>query len=130
MDEIKGLCQRATEYLESAQLLINFKDFNSAVSRSYYAMFYMTQACLLSQNISVSTHKGNATKFFEIFVKTGIFPTTFSRDLSNAMDKRSRGDYEIFTLIDLDLAQNQLDTARNFCATLKNYLLENEFLNN
>jgi uncharacterized protein (UPF0332 family) len=41
MEEINILCKRADTYLHSAQMLINEQDFNSAVSRTYYAMFYM-----------------------------------------------------------------------------------------
>lgn len=48
MEEINALCHRAETYLHSAQVLIHEKDFDSTASRSYYAMFYMTQACLLS----------------------------------------------------------------------------------
>jgi uncharacterized protein (UPF0332 family) len=45
MEEINLLCKRADTYLHSAQVLITDGDFNSAVSRTYYAMFYMTQVC-------------------------------------------------------------------------------------
>ena len=81
MEEIKELCKRAAMYLHSAQTLIDDGDFNSAVSRTYYAMFYMTQACLFSQNITTSSHTGNSQKFSEIFVKTGIFPKEYGRYL-------------------------------------------------
>lgn len=127
MEEINLLCKRADKYLHSARLLIDDEDFDSAVSRTYYAMFYMTQACLFSQNITVATHKGNASKFNELFVKTGIFPKQFSQYLTSAMDKRSKGDYDIFSVIDFDLAQDLLQTAHVFKAALQGYLEENGF---
>jgi uncharacterized protein (UPF0332 family) len=82
MDEIKALCKRAETYLHSAQTLIAEKDFDSAVSRTYYSMFYMTQACLLSQGVTVSSHNGTNQKFSELFVKTGIFPKEYGKYLS------------------------------------------------
>jgi uncharacterized protein (UPF0332 family) len=40
MKEIISLIERANKYLNSAELLIKEGDFESSVSRSYYAMFY------------------------------------------------------------------------------------------
>jgi len=85
MEEIEGLSKCAAIYLHSAKTLIAEGDYNSAVSRIYYAMFYMTQACLFSQNIVAST-------------------------------------------IDLDLSQDMLKIAHNFCQTINGYLHENGFL--
>lgn len=127
MEEIKGLCKRAETYLHSAQVLINEEDFNSAVSRTYYAMFYMTQACLFSQNITTSSHTGNSQKFSEKFIKTGVFPKEYGRYLAYAMEKRSKSDYETFSIIDLEIAQDLLQTAHVFKATLQGYLEENGF---
>ncbi len=127
-DEIKGLCRKAETFLRSTQLLIEANDFDSAVSRAYYAMFYMTQACLLSQNVRNDTHAGNAQKFGELFIKTEIFPRAFGRYLSYAMEKRSRGDYDIFLEINLDVAQDLLQTAVLFKDSLKEYLEKNGYL--
>jgi hypothetical protein len=74
-----------------------------------------------------TTHKGNASKFNELFVKTGIFPKQFSQYLTSAMDKRSKGDYDIFSVIDFDLAKDLLQTAHVFKAALQGYLEENGF---
>jgi uncharacterized protein (UPF0332 family) len=48
-NEIKGYARKAEAFLRSTQLLIEANDFDLAVFRAYYAMFYMTQACLLSK---------------------------------------------------------------------------------
>ena len=42
-------------------------------SRVYYAMFYSVEALLLTEGISVSSHKGVISVFGERFIKTGIF---------------------------------------------------------
>jgi uncharacterized protein (UPF0332 family) len=39
MKEIESLIQRATKYLQSAEMLLKEQDYESSVSRTYYAMF-------------------------------------------------------------------------------------------
>jgi len=73
MKEIKSLIERAKKYLKSAELLLKEGDYESSVSRTYYAMFHSAQAMLLTKNLSFSTHKGVISAFGEYFIKTGIF---------------------------------------------------------
>ena len=124
---IKGLCVRTTTYMHSAQMLIKEQDYNSAVSRIYYAMFYRVQAILLTQNVAASTHTGTAQKFGELFIKTGIFPKEFSRHLGYAMERRSKGDYEVFSPIDAETAIDLFQTASLFNQELLGYLIANGF---
>jgi len=42
MKEIKSLIERAEKYLRSAEILLEEGDYESSVSRTYYAMFYST----------------------------------------------------------------------------------------
>lgn len=124
---IKELCIRTTTYMHSAQVLIKEQDYNSAVSRIYYAMFYRVQAILLTQNASASTHTGTAQKFGELFIKNGVFPKEFSRHLGYAMERRSKGDYEVFSPIDAETATDLFQTATTFNQTLLEYLVQNGF---
>lgn len=128
MEEIKALCGRADIYLRTADILISEQDFPSSVSRTYYAMFYMTQATLLTVNIAVSSHSGNSQKFSELFIKTGIFPKEYGRYLAYAMEKRSKGDYEVFTTIDKEVAIDLLNIGISFVNALKSYLQSTGFL--
>jgi uncharacterized protein (UPF0332 family) len=63
MKEVRSLFERAEKYLHSAEVLIREKDYESAVSRVYYAMFYMVEAGLLTKNITFSSHKGAISAF-------------------------------------------------------------------
>lgn len=47
-EDIRALLEKAERYLRSAKLLENAGDYDSAASRSYYAMFYGAEALLLS----------------------------------------------------------------------------------
>ena len=94
MKEIKSLIERAERYLKSAKILLEEEDYESTVSRTYYAMFYSAQAMLLTKNLSFSSHKGAISAFGEHFVKTDIFPKEMGREFNRAFEKRQIGDYE------------------------------------
>ena len=54
MTEVNALIDKAKRYIKSAKLLIEDGDFESAVSRTYYAMFYCAEAALLTKELSFS----------------------------------------------------------------------------
>ena len=68
-------------------------DYDSCVSRCYYAMFFMAEAALFTKNLSASSHKGVISLFGEHFIKTGIFDRDLGKALNDAYDKRLIGDY-------------------------------------
>lgn len=57
MKEVESLVKRAKRYIKSAQLLLKEGDYESSVSRTYYAMFFSAQAILLTRNLSFSSYK-------------------------------------------------------------------------
>ena len=83
MKEAMALIKRAERYLKSAEILLKDEDYESSVSRTYYAMFYSAQAALLTKKLSFSSHKGVISAFGEHFVKTGVFPKEFGRELNS-----------------------------------------------
>ena len=88
MNEATALIAKAQRYLRSAELLLQDGDYESSVSRSYYAMFYCAQATLLTKGRTFSSHRGVISAFGEQFIKTGIFPKEFGRELNKAFEKR------------------------------------------
>ena len=58
MNELAKFLLLSNDDLETAQLLCDCGRYRSAISRAYYAMFYMTQYLLLSEGLDTSTHKG------------------------------------------------------------------------
>lgn len=93
MKEIKSLIERAEKYLKSAEILLREGDYESSVSRTYYAMLYSAQAVLLTKGLSFSSHKGVISAFGQHFVKTGILAKELGRELNRAFEKRQIGDY-------------------------------------
>lgn len=122
MTETTALIQKAQRYLKSAQLLLEDKDYESSVSRTYYAMFYVAQAVLLTKNLSFSSHKGVISAFGEHFVKTGTFPKEMGRELNRAFEKRQIGDYEYTFVVSNEDAEQILQSGKEFVNTIACWL--------
>ena len=124
MNEIKSLLSRSERYMKSARLLIKDGDYESAVSRVYYAMFYCVEAVLLSKRLSFSSHKAVISTFGEHFVKTGIFPKDMSKAITLAFEKRQFGDYEFTFVIAKEEAEEIIRQGQNFITAIAKYLRE------
>ena len=122
MNESASLLIRARKYLDSAELLLNAGDFESSVSRSYYAMYFMLQSALLHEGVSASTHKGTISRFGDRFVKSGVFPKSVARSIAVAFEKRQLGDYESALVIERDEAEGVLASARETVTLIANWL--------
>jgi uncharacterized protein (UPF0332 family) len=122
MKEIVALIGKAERFVKSARMLIDEADYESSVSRAYYAMFFMAEAVLLTKNLSFSSHKGVISGFGEHFIKSGILRKELGKELSLAFQKRQIGDYEINSDISAEDAREVLSKANEFVAALKSYL--------
>jgi uncharacterized protein (UPF0332 family) len=95
MPEQGVLLSKAHDSVRAAKLLSDAGLYDFAVSRSYYAMFYVAEAFLLGIGLSFSRHAGVIAAFGERFAKTGVVPVEFHRYLIEGQDKRNVGDYQI-----------------------------------
>ena len=128
MREAASLIERAKKYLESSKMLLVNGDYESSVSRAYYAMFYSAEAVLLTKSLSFSSHRGVISAFGEYLVKTDIFPRTMGRELNRAFEKRQLGDYEYTFVISEDEAREILEQSKHFVERVIQYLEESEFI--
>ncbi len=58
MNADNGLLRKAQKYTTSSRILCDSGDYDSAVSRLYYAAFYLAEALLEVLGLSFSSHKG------------------------------------------------------------------------
>lgn len=58
MTEIRHFIAKAEKFLTTAEHAFRLGDYDSCASRTYYAMFYMAQAVLMTKNVTGSSHKG------------------------------------------------------------------------
>ncbi len=128
MKEVESLVKRARRYLKSAVLLLQEGDYESSVSRTYYAMFFSTQAILLTKNLSFSSHKGVISSFGEHFIKTDILPKELGRELNRAFEKRQIGDYEYTFVVSKDEAEEILKSGKKFVKIISEYLKKEKIL--
>ena len=122
MTETGALIQKAKRYIKSAKLLLEDGDFESTVSRVYYAMFYCAEAVLLTKNLSFSSHKGVISAFGEHFIKTGVFSREMGRELNRAFEKRQLSDYEYTFVITAEEAEQILKSGGEFVDNISRWL--------
>ena len=79
--EQSALLSKAYDSVRAAKLLSDARLYDFAVSRAYYAMFYVAEAFLLGIGLSFSRHAGVIAAFGERFAKTGIVPVELHRYL-------------------------------------------------
>jgi uncharacterized protein (UPF0332 family) len=91
--EQPALLKKAKRYLESARLLLGAGDYDSAVSRIYYAAFYSAEVLLDACGQSYSSHRGVISAYGQEFARSGILDPRFHRLLIKAFEKRQQADY-------------------------------------
>jgi len=96
-EEIKGMLSKAHRYLKSAEVLRVQQDFDSAISRLYYAMFYGAEVLLLARGQTFSSHRAVVSAFAQQFVKPGLLSKEMHQWLREAFEKRQISDYEFMT---------------------------------
>lgn len=127
-EDIKFFVEKARKFIESSKVLIEINDYDSVVSRTYYAMFLITEALLLTKNLAPKSHSGLISLFGEHFVKTNIFSKEMGRQLNRAYDKRLIGDYGTSIIINKNEAQGLLDVGQDFVEKIAEYLEKNKNL--
>jgi len=112
--EQAALLQKAQSSIQAAKLLMREAFYDFAVSRAYYAMFYVTEAILLENELSFSKHSAVIAAFGQHYVKTGRAPSHFHRYLIDAQDSRLIGDYDPTPSLSNQKASQQIEHAEQF----------------
>jgi len=121
-EEIEALLKKALDSIKGARLLFDYDLYGFAVSRAYYAMFYLVSAVLLTKDMNFSKHQAVVAAFGQHFVKTGIFKHKFHQYLVEAFEQRQIGDYEPMEEITKETAQKSIDRAEEFLVAVRVYL--------
>lgn len=125
--EISNLqLDRAQQILKSIPLLIDIKDYYSAVNRAYYAAFHAIKALEALDNYDSKKHSGLMSNFRSKYIKTGVFDVKYSEILKGLSEYRQDSDYDIFADITLNIAQQQYENAKDFIGAISSYLKNRE----
>lgn len=109
-----ALVAKAEESVRAAELLARDGYHGFAVSRAYYAMFYVAEALLLEHGLTFTSHAGVISAFGQHFSKTEKIPYEFHRYLLAAQDARTEGDYDIRPKLTADDAALAIGRAHEF----------------
>ncbi|MCS7151007.1 MAG: HEPN domain-containing protein [Endomicrobia bacterium] len=120
--DIEGYLKKAEDSIRSAELNLLNELYDFSVSRSYYAMFYIAEALLLSKKLSYSSHSAVISFFNKEFVKTKIFDKKYFDYLTKAFELRQNSDYEPQPVATREQAQDILQKAKEFLKAAKKYL--------
>ena len=110
----QALLKKAKSSLDGARLLNDQKLYDFAVSRAYYAMFYIAEAFLLGEGLTFSKHSGVIAAFGQRFAKTGRVPQEFHRYLIEGEAPRNVGDYDTGPGLSEKDAAEQIRRAEEF----------------
>jgi uncharacterized protein (UPF0332 family) len=114
MPEQLALLQKAKDSLQAAQLLADQGFYDFAVSRAYYAMFYVAEAFLLGEGVTFSKHSAVIAAFGQRFARTGRVPSDFHRYLIEGQSGRNIGDYDFGAGLSAANADEQIARAQRF----------------
>lgn len=92
--------ERAHETLREVDYLIKGEFYNAAVSRLYYACYYMVVALLVANRLETLTHSGVKTVFSLHFVRTNLIDRDLSKVFFRLFDLRHNNDYEDYCFCD------------------------------
>jgi len=91
--EIQQLLNYADESHSAAKVLMDRGFTGFAAAQSYYTMFYLTEALLLSKGLHYSSHSAVIAAFGKEFAKTGLLDPKFHRYLIDTEERREDGHY-------------------------------------
>jgi uncharacterized protein (UPF0332 family) len=118
----RALMRKGKRALKVARLALNAGDNDSAVSRSYYAMFDIARAALLRAGVTEDklprTHSGVIEAFHSHAVRSGQIDRQLAAQLSRTESLRIKADYT-GTEIELSEAKEVVQNAELFVQTVE-----------
>jgi len=112
--DILALIKKAEESLGVARELHKGRHYDFAASRSYYAMFYISEAALLDKGKTFSSHRSVHNGFYHEFVETGIVDKNHHQSFVRGFQLRQAGDYGGFASVSENQSEDILKRASSF----------------
>jgi uncharacterized protein (UPF0332 family) len=118
----RQLLDKAIDFIEGAELLLEHGKMDIAAGRAYYALFYIAEALLNERGLQFSTHGDVIGAYGKEFSKTKLLDQKFHRWLIEGQDTRLLGDYHVNTKIEMDIVADMINQAREFLQAAQLYL--------
>lgn len=120
--EQQALLDKAQRSMDAAKSLVEQGFYDFAVSRAYYAMFYVAQALLDREGLSFSSHAAVISAFGQYLARSGKVPTEYHRQLIDAQAQRTRADYDPQPNLSRQDAELLINQAQAFLTTAQTNL--------
>lgn len=114
--------EKSDQALMEATLMAQNEFYDSAVTRLYYACFYVTLGLLIDNQITTSSHRGVKAMLSLHFVKKNLLETKHIRTYSELLNGRKLSDYEDFFYQDKESYEEYLKKAKEFIETIKSLI--------
>ncbi|HEV8342987.1 MAG TPA: HEPN domain-containing protein [Candidatus Binatia bacterium] len=121
---VQVLLEKSRKSLAAAAALAREGFTEAAVSRAYYAAFYLAQAALATQDISRSKHSGVIAAFGQHLTKKGPLPEALHKTFLKLYESRVNSDYSTEAAPSSDETKEALEAAREFAKSVEIYLQE------
>ncbi len=99
---------KAEKSIEAARREIAAEDYDFAINRLYYALFYGVMAALLERGLSFKKHSGVRSAFHREFIKKEILNKSQGKLYDRLFEDRQEGDYTALVEFDKDYVEKQL----------------------
>ena len=111
--------------LREASLLAENGFYDNAVTRLYYACFYMASALLIKNEIQTGSHKAVKTMLSLKFVKNGELDSKHIKTYTDLLNGRQLSDYEDFYRQDEESYTFYAIRPNEFIDSIKNLIYRN-----
>ena len=119
--EIQELLDYAGESHAAAKVLIDKGFMGFSAAQSYYTMFYLAQALLLSKGLKFSSHSAVIAAYGKEFSKTNVLDPKFHRYIIETEERREEGHYGAGRNVSDEDALESFQWAGEFMQAVKEY---------
>ena len=120
--ETRRLVEKGERSLAAANRMLQDGDCDFAVSRAYYAMFYLAEAALLSRGMTFFSHSAVISAFGRELVKAGHISKTLREALHEGFTERTVGDYDVGQRYPRERAERVLASGRDFVTAVRAFV--------
>lgn len=117
-----ALLDKAKRSMDAAKSLVEQGFYDFAVSRAYYAMFYVAEALLDRVGLAFSSHAAVISAFGQYLARSGKVPAEYHRQLIDAQAQRTRADYDPQPNLSRQDAELLISQAQAFLTTAQTNL--------
>lgn len=121
--EVQHLLKLADESHDVAKALIDMGHPRFSAAQSYYTIFYLAQALLLTKGLTFSKHSAVVAAFGKEFAKTNLLDSKFHRYIIQSQKLRQTGHYgDEGEEVTIAQATESFQWAGEFIQAVKEYL--------